>query len=69
VLAEALRRLATRVADEEACLGPYIPTEPEIGGPARMVGWLVVVTIVASVLTGHVAFASFMVEQVLWTGW
>ena len=42
-LAELLRRFAATTSDEEASLGPYIPTEAEAGaGPPRIVGWTAV---------------------------
>ena len=42
-LAELLRRFATTTSNEEASLGPYIPTEAEAGaGPVRIVGWTAV---------------------------
>lgn len=69
VLAELLRRFAASTpAGEEACLGPYIPTEPEVGGPLRTLGWAAVAAIVLAALGGYVAFASFLVDQVAWIG-
>ena len=66
-LAELLRRFATRTGDEEASLGPYIPTEAEAGaGPTRIIGWAAVVIVIGSVLVGYVAFASFLVDQLVW---
>src|SRR5215203_507981 len=67
VLAELLRRFATRTGDEEASLGPYIPTEAEAGaGPTRIIGWTAVVIVIGSVLVGYVALASFLVDQLVW---
>jgi small-conductance mechanosensitive channel len=67
VLAELLRRLASRTSQDEACLGPYVATDAEVGsGPARIVAWTAVVAVVASVLTGYVALASFLVDQAMW---
>ena len=66
-LAELLRRFATTTSDEEASLGPYIPTEAEAGaGPTRIVGWTAVAAVILSVLVGYVAFASFLVDQLVW---
>ncbi|HKG77311.1 MAG TPA: DUF3772 domain-containing protein, partial [Beijerinckiaceae bacterium] len=66
-LAELLRRFATTTSDQEACLGPYIPTEAEASaGPIRILGWTAVVAVIASVLVGYVAFASFLVDQLVW---
>ena len=67
-LAELLRRFAVSVDREETCLGPYIPTEPEAGGPIRILGWAVIAAILLSVLAGYVAFGSFLTDQVAWTG-
>ncbi len=69
ILAELLRRFAGSTPQaEEACLGPYIPTEPEVGGPLRTLGWAAVAAIVLAALGGYVAFASFLVDQVAWIG-
>jgi len=65
-LAELLRRFAT-TSDQEAGLGPYIPTETEVGGgPLRILGWTAVAAVIASVLVGYVALASFLVDQLVW---
>jgi potassium-dependent mechanosensitive channel len=68
VLAEGLRRFAVTETSEEACLGPYIPTDAGggIGGPARMVGWIAVAAVVLSSLGGYVAFSAFLVDQLVW---
>jgi potassium efflux system protein len=66
VLGELLRRFAVSASTEEECLGPYIPTETEVGGPVRILGWAVVVAVAAGVLTGYVAFAAFLVDQLVW---
>jgi potassium efflux system protein len=67
ILAELLRRFATAAAtDDEDCLGPYVPSEPEVGGPVRMIGWAAVGVVIASALLGYVAFASFLVDQIIW---
>src|SRR3954454_8607090 len=66
-LAELLRRFAITTSDEAASLGPYIPTETEAGsGLVRIVGWAAVVMVILSVLVGYVAFASFLVDQLVW---
>ncbi|WP_262298519.1 DUF3772 domain-containing protein [Microvirga sesbaniae] len=63
VFAELLRRFAARESQDEACLGPYVAQEVDIGGPLRSVGWFVVALIVGSVVGGYVALASFVVDQ------
>lgn len=66
VFAELLRRFANKATEDEACLGPYVSSEFTIGGPVRTLGWIVVAAIVASVLGGYVALASFVVDQAVW---
>jgi small-conductance mechanosensitive channel len=65
VFAVLLRRFANKATEDEACLGPYVSSEFSIGGPVRSLGWVVVAVIVASVLGGYVALASFVVEQAI----
>ena len=66
-LAEWLRRSTLPdIAPDEACLGPYIPTDATSGGPLRVAGWALVATIAGAALAGYVAFASFLVDQVAW---
>jgi potassium-dependent mechanosensitive channel len=66
IFAELLRRFAAREAQDEACLGPYVAPDVDIGGPVRSLGWFVVALIIGSVLGGYVALASFLVDQALW---
>jgi small-conductance mechanosensitive channel len=66
VFAELLRRFAARANQDEACLGPYVPTEVDIGGPVRTLGWIVVTLVLGSVIGGYVALASFLVDQAVW---
>ncbi|MBV9079148.1 MAG: DUF3772 domain-containing protein, partial [Methylobacteriaceae bacterium] len=68
ILAELLRRFATTAAVEEACLGPYIPPEPEAGGPVRLLGWALVTLIMGALAFGYIAFASFLTDQIAWVG-
>ncbi len=67
-LAELLRRFAAKVDTDDSCLGPYIPTEPALAGPARLLGWAIVAAVVAGLLGGYVAFSSFLIDQVAWIG-
>jgi small-conductance mechanosensitive channel len=63
-LAELLRRVATHAGRDEAGTAS---TETEVGGgPVRIVGWAAVAAVIASVLSGYVALASFLVDQVMW---
>lgn len=66
ILAELLRRFATRESQDEACLGPYVSQDVDIGGPLRSFGWFVVALVIGSVLGGYTALASFLVDQVVW---
>jgi small-conductance mechanosensitive channel len=65
LLAELLRRFATRENQDESCLGPYVPQEVDIGGPVRSIGWFVVAVIIGSVIGGYTALASFVVDQAI----
>ena len=66
VFAELLRRFAARENQDEACLGPYVAQDVDIGGPLRSFGWFLVALIVGSVLGGYVALASFLIDQAVW---
>lgn len=66
LFAELLRRFARQENQDEACLGPYVSPEPDMGGPVRTLGWIVVGLVIASVLSGYVALASFLVDQAVW---
>ena len=65
-LAELLRRFATTGSEEEECFGPYLPTETDVGWPVRVLGWSAVAAVIASVLLGYVAFATFLVDQAIY---
>ncbi|MEH3146056.1 MAG: DUF3772 domain-containing protein [Methylobacterium frigidaeris] len=69
VLAVGLRRFAARAETDEACLGPYVAADSNagIGGPLRIVGWIVVAAIAVSAFTGYIALSSFLINQLLWT--
>ncbi len=66
VFAELLRRFANKATQDEACLGPYVPQDVDIGGPVRTLGWIVIALIIGSVLGGYTALASFLVDQAIW---
>jgi small-conductance mechanosensitive channel len=69
VLAEMLRRFGDHPAEEsEIGLGPYVPTDTQVSGPARLLGWTFVAVVLGSALSGYVAFASFLVHQAAWIG-
>ena len=65
-LAELLRRLAATQVPDEACLGPYIASEPPVAGPIRIVGWGLAALVLLAMLGGYVAFGSFLVDQIVW---
>ncbi|MFT0890891.1 DUF3772 domain-containing protein [Pseudochelatococcus sp. G4_1912] len=60
---QGLRRRAKPIEDD---FGPYVPSEPQLWSLARVVGWLATFAILAALLTGFIAFASFIVDQVIW---
>jgi small-conductance mechanosensitive channel len=66
ILADLLRRFATNAAQDEACLGPYVAPPAELGGPVRILGWGLALAVAGSVLSGYVALASFLIDQVVW---
>ncbi|HEX2553181.1 MAG TPA: DUF3772 domain-containing protein [Microvirga sp.] len=66
ILADLLRRFATHAAQDEAGLGPYVAPAAEFGGPVRILGWGLVIAVAGSVLSGYVALASFLIDQVVW---
>ncbi|GJD56762.1 DUF3772 domain-containing protein [Methylobacterium dankookense] len=68
MLAIGLHRFADTEEEEEACFGPYVPTKTTtgIGGPARLIGWAAVGIIAAAAAGGYVAFASFLIDQLVW---
>jgi small-conductance mechanosensitive channel len=69
LLAEMLRRFGDNPAEEsEPGLGPYVPTDAQVSGPARLAGWTFVTVVLGSVLGGYVAFASFLIHQAAWIG-
>ncbi len=68
ILAVGLHRFAETADHEEACLGPYVPTDGRstAGGPLRILGWAAVGVIGLASILGYVAFASFLVDQIVW---
>ncbi len=69
ILAIGLHRFADTAEQEEACFGPYVAPEATtgIGGPARLLGWVAAVVIAIAPLVGYVAFAAFVIDQIVWT--
>lgn len=69
ILAIGLHRFADSAEQEEACFGPYVAPEATtgIGGPARLLGWAAAVVIAIAPIVGYVAFAAFVIDQLVWT--
>lgn len=62
----SLQGLRRRVRPVEDDFGPYVPADPQIWTFVRVVAWLATLVIIAAVLTGFIAFASFLVSQMVW---
>ncbi len=55
-------------ADHESddCLGPRLTPQRDWYGVIRMAAWAAIVAIVGATVVGYVAFASFLVDQIVW---
>ncbi|WP_430910669.1 DUF3772 domain-containing protein [Methylobacterium sp. sgz302541] len=71
ILAIGLHRFADSAEheEEENCFGPYVAPQASsaLGGPARLVGWAAVIAVCGAPLIGFVAFAAFLVDQLVWS--
>ncbi|MEN3931643.1 DUF3772 domain-containing protein [Microvirga sp. W0021] len=56
--------IAGRINEES--LAAYSAAEMEIGGPLRMIGWLLIISIIGTALFGYIALSSFLVDQAVW---
>jgi potassium efflux system protein len=65
VLAAVLRGFAGPASAGEEPSGTQAARNTELGGPLRIAGWAVVTFVLGSAFFGYVAFASFLVEQVI----
>ena len=65
-LAYGLRGIAIQSDSEDECLGPRVTVERDLYGPIRLAVWAAIVVIIASTLIGYVAFAAFLVDQIVW---
>lgn len=65
-MALALKGIVTQQDDDADCLGPRVEVTRDWYGPMRLVAWVAIAAIFASVLIGYVAFGAFLVEQVVW---
>lgn len=50
----------------EESLAAYSAAESEVGGPLRMIGWLLIIAIIGTALLGYIALSSFLVDQGIW---
>jgi potassium-dependent mechanosensitive channel len=66
VVWNGLRRLKPAIAQEEACLGPYVASVRDLTGPIRVGLMMALAIVVASVLTGYVALGAFLNDQIIW---
>ena len=66
VIIRALRKLGDTGDADEDCLGPRTASRRDLYGPVRLATWAVVVTIIAAVLVGYIAFAAFLADQLAW---
>ncbi|MGI6246776.1 MAG: DUF3772 domain-containing protein [Pseudochelatococcus sp.] len=66
LMAWALRGLKRLAPPEVDDFGPYVPAETDYRGITVAVCWLAVLAIVLAVTIGYIAFASFVVDQVVW---
>ena len=53
-------------ADGEDCLGPRVTPQRDWYGVIRMAAWAAIVLIVGATVVGYIAFASFLIDQIVW---
>ncbi|WP_406855521.1 DUF3772 domain-containing protein [Alsobacter sp. KACC 23698] len=68
VIARTLQLIRSVDSCDEAAFGPHVSTEPDLTGPFRIAGWLLVSVVAVAVLLGYVSFAWFLAEQIAWVG-
>lgn len=68
VVGRALQLIRSVDSCDEAAFGPHVSTEPDLTGPLRIAGWILVATVVSAAVVGYIAFAWFLAEQVAWAG-
>jgi len=65
VIGVSLRRMMAAQADaEETSFAPG--SDHDLYGPLRLLAWAAIAIIVAAVVVGYVAFAAFLVDQIVW---
>ncbi len=66
ILTTLLLHFAIAGKINEESLAAYSAAESEIGGPLRMICWLLIISITGTVLFGYIALSSFLVDQSIW---
>jgi small-conductance mechanosensitive channel len=64
--ASALRSIRPFDEVDEKSFGTYVNSESAWIGPARIVGWCVVAIALAALVSGYIAFGSFLAVQITW---
>ena len=65
-IARGLQALRDTEPSEDDCLGPYVPIDGARVAPFRLVGWLAVIAIIASALSGYISLGTFLTDQTVW---
>jgi potassium efflux system protein len=68
VVARGLRQLGRVDPDDEAVFGTYVPQSGDWSGAMRLVAWLLVSIVLAAVVLGYIALATFAADQIMWLG-
>lgn len=68
VVARGLRQLGRIDPDDEAVFGAYVPQSGDWSGAMRLVAWLLISIVLAAVVLGYIALASFAADQIMWLG-
>ena len=66
VLSMGMYGIAGQGNDDDQCLGPAVAPARDWYGPMRILAWAAVILIIVAVVFGYVAFAAFVVDQVVW---
>ena len=67
VLGAGLRNFAKPPpAQDDECLGPVVAPRRDWTVSMRAAAWVAVVSVILAALTGYVAFASFLADQIIW---
>lgn len=66
VMAVSLRGILPEEDPDEACLGPRLTASTDWYAPLRLAAWTTIVAAILAVSTGYVAFAAFLVDQLVW---